>query len=226
MNDTFSQTTPHPSDNNFPGRHNLQLGRRLLHLSIGVIMATLYGIFLEHSHAVSLLGTLVGLFYIFEQVRLNYPEYAEKLSPLTRLLYRAEEQLKESSAIPYLVSSLLTILIFPKVIAIAAILTLAIADPASAIIGIKFGRKRIVPHKSLEGSSAFFLACLLCIYLSFKIAPQRTEQDEIFFFAITSAFFSSLAEMLPIKLDDNITIPLSSAIIMSILSVVFGLQII
>ena len=37
-------------------RQDLQLGRRLFHLSSGVFIATLYGLFLSHNEAVYILG--------------------------------------------------------------------------------------------------------------------------------------------------------------------------
>jgi dolichol kinase len=209
---------------NFPGRKNLQWGRRLFHMSMGTTVAALYGLFLDHHHAVALLGILACIMYVFEQVRINYPEYSEKFTGVMRLVYRAEERLKESAAVPYAIAVLLTIIIFPKRVAISAILTLAIADPMSAIIGIRFGRTRIVPHKSLEGSAAFFSACFLCIFLVFSLGDVGVTQGKLLAYSVTCAFLCSVVETLPLKIDDNLTIPIFTSITLFVLGALFGLN--
>lgn len=108
---------------------------------------------------------------------------------------------------PYVISILLTILTFPKTIALIAILTLAIADPASAVVGIRFGRHRVVPDKSLEGSAAFFAATF-----AIALGLLRTAPGVDVWQAAGAAGLVALAaaafEMLPLRLDDNLTIPL------------------
>ena len=137
-------------------RKDLQLPRRLFHLSTGVGASFFYYHFLDHQQTIYILGTILCLLYIFEQIRINYPEYSKIFSKISGYFLRAEEQLKESAQIPYAMGMLLTILTFPKPIAMVAVLTLAISDPISAIIGIKFGKRHIVEEKSVEGSLAFF----------------------------------------------------------------------
>ncbi|MDD0853408.1 SEC59/DGK1/VTE5 family protein [Halobacteriovorax sp. GB3] len=194
-------------------RKDIHLPRRLFHLTMGVGSGTIYALFLTHNQAVYILGTCACLLYIFEQVRLNYPEYSGTLSRVTKYFLRAEEQLKESASIPFVMGLLLTILTFPKSVSLVAIYTLAISDPLSAIIGIKFGRTRIVPHKSLEGSLAFFLSCF-CI-ICFVYSPYlETKSWTLLFVAFAVSFSVSVFEMLPIKLDDNLTIPIFSAVTM------------
>lgn len=188
-------------------RHDLQLGRRLFHFLNGLAMATAYKYFFTHTRIVSILGTIACTAYIFEQVRVAYPELFKKFSWFTNLFLRAEEELKESSMIPYAMAILLSILTFPKPYALIAIYTLAIADPLSAIIGIRFGKHRIVSHKTLEGSGAFFVATFfICFFILYS-----GETDFFWVTVGTSsliALLASIFEMLPIKLDDNLTIPL------------------
>jgi len=66
---------------------------------------------------------------------------------------RAEEQFAKSAMIPYAIAVLLTILSVPKPAALVAVYTLAIADPAAAVVGITWGRRKISENKSLEGSA-------------------------------------------------------------------------
>ena len=189
-------------------RHDLQLGRRLFHVLNGFSIAMAYKYFFTHTRIVSIIGTIACTAYILEQLRLAYPEISKKFSWFTNIFLRAEEELKESAMIPYAMAILLSILAFPKPYALIAIFTLAIADPLSAIIGIRFGKRRVVSHKTLEGSAAFFVATFL---ISFFILYSG-ETDFLWMTigaASIIALFSSIFEMLPIKLDDNLTIPLA-----------------
>ena len=207
-----------------PTRKNLQLARRFFHMANGVVIATLYHFSLTHQQMIHLLGTIACLLYVTEQIRINYPEVAAKFLPMTKFIMRAEEQLKESAMIPYLSAVLLTIITFPKTIAIIAIFTLAIADPLSAIFGIKFGKNKIVPHKSVEGSIAFFVATfLVSTAVLINYFPDFT--GIAIFISILLAFLTSIFEMIPLRVDDNLTIPLFTSFILWILCASFGIPV-
>lgn len=198
-------------------RTNLQLARRFFHMGNGVTIATVYLISLTHQQMIHVLGTILCVLYIIEQIRINYPEMAQKLLPITKFIIRAEEQLKESAMMPYMAAVLLTIITFPKPIALVAIYTLAIADPLSAIIGIKFGKHKVVKHKSLEGSAAFFVATLVCS-LIILAGYQGAITGTIVFISFALALLASAFELIPLKIDDNLTIPLFTAFALWILT--------
>jgi len=188
-------------------RKNLHLGRRLFHMASGVIVALSYALFFSHPQAVHLLGTIACVAYVFDRFRVAYPEIAVKVEWITNFFLRAEERLKESSMIPYAIGILLTILSFPKPIALIAISVLAIADPLSAIVGISYGKRHWVKEKTLEGSLAFLIVSLVCsFYILFHLSSGTWWQ--IFLVSFFLSVLTTLFEMLPIKLDDNLTIPL------------------
>lgn len=204
-------------------RKDLQLPRRMFHMGSGVTVAFIYNFLLTHQQAVSILGTIACVLYILEQVRINYPEFAGNFEKYSKYLLRAEEQLKESAGVPFVMGLLLTILSFPKPIAVVAILTLAIADPLSALIGIRFGRLRVVAHKSIEGSLAFFFGCFTAtaaVFLGY--APTAGTALGLAFFV---AFTVSVFEMVPIRLDDNLTIPLFTAAVAWLFCIVLGIPV-
>jgi dolichol kinase len=212
------------NDEKLPSRSNLQLARRLFHMGNGFAVATLYWLSFSHQQMIHFLGTISCVLYVVEQIRINYPELSNRFIPLTRFIMRAEEQLKESAMVPYAFAVLLTIITFPKPIALIAIYTLAISDPLSAIVGIKYGKRRIVPHKSLEGSLAFFISTFL-ISLSILSLAVGGMTFIVFFVSLVLAFSTSIFEMLPLKIDDNLTIPLVTAFTLWILVASFDLTI-
>jgi dolichol kinase len=220
--ESFINTSSIDTEAEHPTRKDLQLARRLFHVGNGVAVATLYWISFSHSQMVHALGMIACLLYVFEQIRISYPEAQARFHPMTRFIMRAEEQLKESAMVPYMFAVLLTIITFPKPIALIAIYTLAISDPLSAIIGIRFGNRRIVPHKSLEGSAAFFISSF--IICAFVLSVTTGEMSGlVLIVSLLVSFTTSAFEMLPLRIDDNLTIPLFSAVMLWIFCETFGI---
>ncbi len=182
---------------------------------MGLGVGLIYQFLLTHSRAIYILGFCACIIYILEQVRINYPGLSSNIKIINKYLFRAEEQLKESAGVPYVMGLLLTLISFPKTVALIAIYTLAVADPLSAIMGIRYGKTKITEHKSLQGSMAFFFSCFM---VSFMVLFWSTDFLTImvwqgilasFLIAITASLF----EIIPLKIDDNLTIPLFTALI-------------
>ncbi|MEZ5358751.1 MAG: SEC59/DGK1/VTE5 family protein [Candidatus Zixiibacteriota bacterium] len=104
-----------------------------------------------------------------------------------------------------LTTSTLTIALFPKPIAIAALVFIIIGDTAAALIGRRFGKHKIIGKKSFEGS----FACLASLAaVSFLIPGLPTPVG------LAGAFVATLAELFTGKIDDNFTVPISSGFVM------------
>jgi dolichol kinase len=104
----------------------------------------------------------------------------------------------------FLFSSILVILFFPKSIAMVSVLFLILSDTAAAIVGKGMGRVRIF-GKTLEGSLAFLVSSLLIVW----VYPDLNR-----LWGSLAALGSTLIELLPIRVDDNLTIPLVAGAIM------------
>lgn len=203
-------------------RNDFQISRRFFHMIMGFSIANAYSSLFTHEQVVYMLGTGACILYLIDQLRIAYPFLAKRFERYTRYLLRAEEQLKQSAAVPYAMAILLTILSFPQVIAVASIYTLAFADPLSAIIGIRFGKHKIKKGKSLEGSIAFLVAAFLSIALAFYTAGF--SGISIWVMAFIVAVFAAIFELFPIKLDDNLTIPLFTAFMLRIVCSIMGIN--
>jgi dolichol kinase len=188
-------------------RKDLQIGRRLVHMTNGFVIATAYALLFTHEQIIHLFGVIACLVYILDRVRIHYPELMQRAPRANTLFFRAEEQLKESAMTPYAIAILLTLITFPKPIAIIGIATLAIADPLSALVGITWGRYHIVPNKSVEGSTAFFVATLAVSMAVLGWATPAALGARIGA-AVLIGLAAALFELLPLRLDDNLTIPL------------------
>ena len=117
---------------------------------------------------------------------------------------REEEEPTFMGSTYFIFSTILTILLFPKSIAIASLLILILADTSAALIGKGVGRVSIY-GKTLEGSLAFLLTSLLIVW----IYPNLNR-----FSGSLGALGATIIEILPIKINDNLTIPLVAGAIM------------
>jgi len=205
-----------------PTRHDLQLGRRFFHCLNGVATATAYALLFTHEQVIHIFGTIACVVYVVDRVRIAYPEVIALRAPwINRLLVRAEEEFRESAMIPYAIAVLLTILTVPKLAAIVAVYTLAIADPLAAVVGIQWGRRRLANHRSLEGSAAFFGATLV---IASVVLAEGADGSPLAIgaSAVTIAFMAALCELLPLRIDDNLTIPLAVGFTTWVVATTFG----
>lgn len=115
----------------------------------------------------------------------------------------------------------LTFLIFPLNIASAAVTILAVGDSLSTLIGVKFGKHRIIGKKTIEGSIACFIGSMTSmIFIPFISA---------FFASILATILELVPDMKIMKklkekevLDDNLLIPLISGLLIYVMIVVLG----
>jgi dolichol kinase len=122
---------------------------------------------------------------------------------------------------PYAIAVLLTILSVPKPAALIAIYTLAIADPAAAVVGITWGRRKLGQDRSLEGSGAFFGATLV-IAIAVLAGTAPTTVPVIVAMSLVIALAAAACELLPLRIDDNMTIPLFVGFTTWIVAGLFG----
>jgi len=189
-------------------RNDPQLGRRLFHFANGVSVATAYALLFTHEQVIQIFGTIACTVYILDRVRIAYPEAVARHAPwVNRTFVRAEEQVREAAMTPFAIAVLLTILTVPKLAALIAVYTLAIADPLAAIVGIRFGRRRIAPNRSLEGSLAFFVATVVITAFVLHWGTEATTLA-VAGSAIAIGSVAAAFELLPLRIDDNLTIPI------------------
>src|SRR3989337_802113 len=151
--------------------------------------------------------TLILLFsaIIIETARLYLPEINRMFIHCFGILMRNEERHNPTGTLYYLLGALVALLLFPKEISLFSMTVLAVGDPAAYIIGSNFGKYRI-GKKSLEGSLAFLTASVIAGFL------LRNLWDDLSFVAvITGAGTGTVVELMPVKINDNRTIPVTAS---------------
>ncbi len=107
-----------------------------------------------------------------------------------------------------MIGAVLTIFLFPKPIAITALVFMSLGDTVAGLIGKQFGRIKI-GLKSLEGTLSGLAVCVLFVWLM-PLVPLQV--------GVMGAVTAMAVELLPIPIDDNLSIPLSSGTIMFLIS--------
>lgn len=105
-----------------------------------------------------------------------------------------------------LMSALLCVLIFPKIIAITAFSILIVSDTCAALYGRKFGRRSFL-DKSREGALAFVVSAAVVV----AVIGALTSAGWTFFVAgVVGSMVGAVVEAASIRLrmDDNFSIPM------------------
>jgi len=97
--------------------------------------------------------------------------------------------------------------LLPRGIAAAALAFLVVGDAAAAVVGRRYGRRRW-GKKSLEGSAAFFAACIAA---GLVFLPGHGLA------VVVAALVATLVEALPLPVDDNLSVPVAAALALVLL---------
>lgn len=175
--------------------------RQLIHAS-GVFVVIL-SYFINTQVLILLLIAIVVFMEIMFRLDKNHNVFI--FSTIFRLSKRRDD---ERGFAYFFTAIILTLFIFQFNLAVAdaAILILLFGDSASTLIGRKFGRFKLPLHKkkTLEGSLAFLI-------VGFAVALTQVPLSVAFLGALSGAITEAYSPV-----DDNIPIPLVSALIMTL----------
>jgi len=188
-----------------------KIWRKLWHIT-GICIPLLYLFLLKDTLIIVVLALLL-IFLAFDLIRLQNPEINQWLFANLPWLFKKEERRNFSGNISFLISALLTVMIFERPVAILVMFYWVFGDAAAAIFGQLWGKLKIVNNKTLTGSLAFLLTCLLIGFFLFQAGLEVSSNQIIF-----AALIATLIELLPVNIDDNFTIPLLTGAIINLLA--------
>lgn len=218
---------PHLAENAFPVRlafrNDLHLARKAWHMFMGVMMAFIYMSGMSASTAVICLASAFGLSVLVETARLRMPVFNEKIVRLWGPIMRSCEVNRVSGMPYYVLATLLSIAIFPKPVAVLAVLYLACGDPMASLFGILYGNKsyRFANGKSLIGTLAGVVTCALVTY--FFLRNQTLPEYALVGITLIGGIAGGTAELMPFDTDDNFTIPIVSGFALWLTFILFGI---
>jgi glycerol-3-phosphate acyltransferase PlsY len=178
----------------------------LLYLASGLLIEPPY----DRAPVLILLTLFIGVMVWLESWRFRNPKVNRWLFEHFRGYTKEKERAKISTTTLFLASALITIVVFPRGVAVAALLFLTVGDPIAEIIGVNYGRLKILGGKTLEGTLAGFAACLLAASPLLLVA--RLDLDPVTL--LIGAGAAAVTELLTLHIDDNFTVPIGSGLAM------------
>jgi len=177
-----------------------ELIRQLVHLIFGLAVA---GMVLVLGQAVSTAILAGGLFIGIVMVDLilrgcRLPLFSRLVKEFDR-----SDSIPGRGALYFAVSALACVILFPVTISVPALVTLAVLDSVTTIVGVRFGRTRIYNGKSWEGTLAGIIVTIL-VLLPFLTLPG----------AVVVAIVAGVIELLS-PVDDNLVIPVAVCVVLA-----------
>ena len=189
------------------------IGRKAYHLGGGIFLIGLYA-FLGRPLGLAVLSAIfVGATALdFARIRSNslndffFRHFSKFL--------RESEKGKLSGTPWYVLGVLCAAALYPLPVAVYAVMFLACGDVAATTVGEKWGSVKFPGSvKSVQGSAAFFLAAFIAgLVIRSYFFPASLSA------IAAGAFTAALVEVLPIKINDNLTIPVISGAVMRVMA--------
>lgn len=132
-------------------------------------------------------------------------------------IMRPREKKSVSAMLFVALSTIVVFSVYDFKIAITAMLIMVFGDLASALIGIKYGKHRLKSGKSWEGFAGGLVMNLIVASIFLWEFPL---------IVLGMAFVGSIVELLTYKLDDNLTVPISSAFAGHTIAFVLGVNLV
>ena len=157
-------------------------------------------------------GDLLRLFH-----RPSFDLYTRIFGRMLRTHEKTETKKTFNGATWVFIAALVTVFLFPKVIAITAFSILIISDTMAALIGRRYGT-RTFRGKTIEGSSAFVVSATIVLLFTPKVAYLPGE----YIAGIVASIIGAAAEVFSFNLiDDNFAIPISIGFALWLMYIVF-----
>jgi len=183
-----------------------EFARKAIHISNAIIPLSYLYLFQDKIDMIIILAFFLVLCFFIEIARQeNYLVsifFSKRLSFMMRDL---EKKGEITGATWVFVGALFTVLLIPYPYSIYALLFLSVGDTFAAIIGMKFPFIR-VGGKTISGSISGFIACVIAgLIIDISISYQ---------ILLFGAFMAMLIELLPLPINDNVSIPIFSGLSM------------
>ncbi|HLB25172.1 MAG TPA: phosphatidate cytidylyltransferase [Nitrospirota bacterium] len=188
-----------------------KIGRKIYHLCGGLGLLALYVKLGPEVGLLALLGITVFATSL-DLARLAVPAVNAFFYKYFPKFIRDNERDRLTGSPWYLLGVTCALAFFSLPVAVYAVCFLACGDVAATTVGERWGRTRLSGGKSIEGTAAFFAAAFAAGLVI-----------DAFFYPMSPAIFiagaavAAIVEIQPLRLNDNLTIPLVAGAVMQFL---------
>ncbi len=178
----------------------------------------LWGLDSNKTIALSILVPIALFMTLVDVSRLrNWPMW-QLFRPLSGSMVRKHEEEGDFTGAFYILWMFcLVIAIFDPIIASISASFIIVGDTLAALIGRRYGKHRF-RGKSLEGSLACLFGTLVVAYVGSSLFAIPLA------ITVIGAFVATIVEAIPDFIDDNLSVPLISALVMTLIAPIFGLD--
>jgi len=178
-----------------------ELFRKLVHLVFGLSIA---GMVLAAGQAAAAAILAGGVFIGLLLVDLILRGHRLPLFSVLVDNFDRNDRLPGRGALYFGISALVCVILFPVTISVPAIVTLAVLDSVTTIVGRRFGRTRIYNGKSWEGTLAGIVVTTLVLLIFLSPAG-----------AVAVAVLAGIIELVS-PIDDNLSIPVAVSVLLAL----------
>lgn len=194
-----------------------EVWRKATHMGALVIPGGYWLFGLTRPEMLSIMVPAFVFMVVIDIARLrNWAFWRSFARPLLAPMIRSHEEAGDFTGAFYILgSTCLTIALFSKPIAIAALAFIIVGDTFAALIGRKFGKHKF-GRKSVEGSLGCLAGTLIVAFAASLVLDLPLSVG------IIGAVTATVAEALSFTIDDNVSVPLTSGLIMSLFVKISG----
>ncbi|MFH1239633.1 MAG: hypothetical protein V1672_00270 [Candidatus Diapherotrites archaeon] len=178
-----------------------EVRRKFIHIGIGSVFVLMV-FFLGTINSLMILFPiyiigLISSFLILKGVRIPFAH-----ALLDDVQRTDEKHLPGKGALYFFLGANLVLALFwwNQLFVLAALCTVVFGDGFATMVGIKFGKHTLISGKSVEGTLACIIACVIFLHVLFPFSIYRIG---------FTAFVATAVELLP--LNDNLGMPLATA---------------
>ncbi len=153
-------------------------------------------------------SVIVVLFELARGLAPSMNELAVRRLPF----FKDSERRQVTGATYMMLSATFIVFVFDKEVAVLALLFLSVGDPFAALIGVRDHRTRVF-GKSLAGAVAFTSAAI-----GAGVLASLHPDVPLAWWIVPGAVVAAAAELAPLPVDDNITVPLAASVAMALLA--------
>lgn len=178
--------------------------RKGIHL-VAFVLPLCYYYYFSQSQFVMVSGCLAIIACSIELLRFRNTKISSLFYKLLAKMLWQHESKTITGATTFVIATFTCAILFSKPVVVTALLFLTFGDTISYFIR---GKIKICKGKTLESGVAFLVISVIIVLLIPEMKPLS---------GFVGAFVACLVELLPWKIDDNLSIPLISCPIMQLL---------
>jgi len=198
-----------------------ELERKAFHVAGFIIPATYIALIesglMTRRQCAILLGTLATTQALIELGRKLSPRFREFVTRYMGRTMRPEELQanKVTGTVYFMTGNFLVVWLYEPSVAVVSQLFLVVGDLMAALVGIAYGRIRVTEKKSLEGCIGCFVSCVVIGVTFLSWAIPLASFGQILAISAAGGLVATVVELYSddgLYLNDNLTIPVSSGL--------------